>query len=411
MFSFLTSLRLTLPLLLGLAAISVFGTLPGDEAARFDLYYQSLWFRLLLGLLALNLAACTLKTVWRNRHDHRHFLAALPAVAEAVAADAPALERESAVAALKRAGFRIFAGDGTVVLAQKGRLGRWGSTVVHLSCLLIMAGGLAAELGFVGTRFIYVGQQESRVLDWRSQTERDLGFTLRLDRFEPQYYPIDVQITAYAPGSRRELNIWTTREGERFALPTSALVAEVVRFDPSTKELRLRIWRGDVPLGDYRSGVGEHGFREGVDPGVELYPTAFKDPILKQTRSEVTVIENGQKVVRGVIAVNQPLVYRGVAIYQTAFDHDQFGFWYVGFQFSKDPGEPLVWVGCITLSLGLLLAFGLRYRVVALVPQGAGSRLVRLRGFSDAAGGEKFAKLESELQAAAGLNASPGDLR
>ncbi|RMF47641.1 MAG: hypothetical protein D6751_02205 [Deltaproteobacteria bacterium] len=73
--------------------------------------------------------------------------------------------------------------------------------------------------------------------------------------------------------------------------------------------------------------------------------------MLKQYRSEVRLLEQGEVVRQGVIEVNRPLVHRGVAIYQTAWNRDDRGRPYAGFQLSRDPGEPLVWGGCVLFML------------------------------------------------------------
>ena len=73
-FRFLTSLKLTLTLMLGLAFVSIFGTVQKVQDNRFDVFYQAAWFRLILLLLALNIAACTWKTIQRNLKDRSRFL-------------------------------------------------------------------------------------------------------------------------------------------------------------------------------------------------------------------------------------------------------------------------------------------------------------------------------------------------
>ncbi len=396
--SFCSSPKVTLYLLLALAAVSVFGTLQGAaEQGRYDLYYQSLGYRLLLAALAVNLVACTLKTIRRNLRDRSRFLTAMDEGSEVEADTVIERGRQTLFPHLEAQNYRLSV-SGDRCLAERGRLGRWGSTVVHCSCLLIMVGALASELGFVGTRFIYVGQQDSRILDWKTQSERELGFTVRLDDFKARYYPIDLQITAYPPESREPLQTWTTREGETFDLPGSGLSARVISFDPFTRELHLKILRGDEVRGDYRAGVGEHTYHEGFDAGVVLYPTAFKDPILKQTYSHVTIVEDGRAVQQGEISINHPLVHRGVSIYQTAFERDKYGFWYVGFQFSRDPGKPLVWAGCVALALGLLLAFAMPYRVLAIVSTPESCRLRPIRGFGGDSGRLAFERLTAELK-------------
>ncbi len=81
-----------------------------------------------------------------------------------------------------------------------------------------------------------------------------------------------------------------------------------------------------------------------------------------------------------------------MAIYQTGMNQDEFGFWYVGFQISKDPGENLVWAGSILMVLGLLCAFFIRYRVIAVTANG----VTPLLGFNDPVGQKILEELEQD---------------
>ncbi len=402
---FFSSVRLTLALLLGLALVSVVGTFNPPAEGRYDVFYQSPWFRLFLGLLALNLAVCTLRTIRRNLADRRTQLELLGGEQvfagglRYVLPGGAGVERLAE--GLRRSGYRVLT-EGEKVLASKGMAGRWGSTVVHLSVLVIMLGALSAELGFVGTLNLYVGDQSAVYFDWAEQQNRPLGFTFRLDAFEPQYYPIELQVAAHEPGTEREIALYTTREGESFELPAPGTVAKVVKFVPTEQLLVLGIYRNGAYLGEYRTAGGRRPAANVVDPGVLLRPAAFRDPLLRQLRSEVSILEEGQVVKQGVIEVNHPLVYKGVAIYQTAFDRDKFGFWSAGFQFTSDPGEAVVWIGCIALMAGLLLAFFVPYRVVGIGRSGGELLLVALSGFRGEAGQKAFDRLERDLCASPG---------
>jgi cytochrome c biogenesis protein len=132
---------------------------------------------------------------------------------------------------------------------------------------------------------------------------------------------------------------------------------------------------------------------------VVIKPTAFRDPLLKQLHSEVSILENGEVVRQGIIEVNRPLIHRGVAIYQTAYNRDESGFWSCGFQMSKDPGEPLVWLGCIVLVLALFLVFTARLHAVGIVPTVNGYRLISLAGFRGEVGKQRLKMLAVALQA------------
>ena len=148
---FFSSVKLTLALLLGLSVVAIFGTIwPVEQGTilRFELYFQSLWFRLLLGLLALNLTACTWKTSVRVFGEKKLLLGQLEN------AD-PALQKPGHELAckdigelssrLQEQGYSVtLAGDR--LLARRGVLGRWALPVLHLSILVIMVGALAAQL-------------------------------------------------------------------------------------------------------------------------------------------------------------------------------------------------------------------------------------------------------------------------
>ena len=233
-----------------------------------------------------------------------------------------------------------------------------------------------------------------------SQAPRPLEFTLRLDHFEVIYYPIDLQIAVIDPQRRELLQTVTTREGLTADLG-NGLTARVLRFYPEEEHLVLFLERQGAPIGEYHALGGPREYPTNPNPGVILKPAAFRDPVVKQLRSEVAILEGGSEVRRGVIEVNTPLVHRGVAIYQTAYSRDPNGFWFCGFQLSRDPGEPLVWVGSIVLALALLVVFSLRPQQVAVVPHSEGWRLIALGGFRGEAGRVRLAALATRLRTSA----------
>lgn len=398
---FFSSVKLTLALLLGLSLVATFGTIwPVEQGTiqRFELYYQSLWFRLLLGFLALNLAACTWRTCIRVVGEKNRLLVLLGnsgASVQKPAHDLSCDDVDQLADLLQKQGYRVTrAGDRA--LARRGLAGRWALPVLHLSILAVMIGALAAQLGFVGTLNIYVTHQSDNYFDWDVESEQPLGFTFRLDHFEPQYYPIDLRFATYDKHSREQLQEFTTREGETVALSPD-LSVQVLRFFPEEQHLVLGIIIDGALIGEYHSLSGKRTYPNSIDPGVVIKPTAFRDPLLKQLHSEVSILENGEVVRQGVIEVNHPLIHRGVAIYQTGYSRDESGFWTCGFQLSKDPGEPLVWLGCIVLVLAMILVFTVRLRAVGIVPTANGCRLISLAGFRGDVGREKFEALVAVL--------------
>lgn len=83
---------------------------------------------------------------------------------------------------------------------------------------------------------------------------------------------------------------------------------------------------------------------------------------VKSYRSHVTVIDNGQEVLKDVIAVNSPLSYGGYHFYQANYRRDDPT--YSGFQVVHDPGLPLIWIGLIMISLGVVYNYYIRPRII-----------------------------------------------
>lgn len=398
--SFLSSLRLTLALLLGLALVSVGGTVRPLAEGRYELFYQSHWFRALLALLALNMAVCTVKTVRRNLQDRRGLLATLHSEQVFACPLRYVLPRDAAPgdfeAALRGAGYRVDR-RGESLLGRRGLVGRWGSTLVHLACLAVMAGALAGAAGFVGTLNIHVGDKSAVYFDWDRQQDLPLGYEFRLDHFEPRYYPIELRFVALDPQTREVVRTYTCSEGETVPLEGTGFEVRVARFIPEEEHLMLELYRRGEYVGLYHAFGGKTEQDNPVDPGFELRPVAFRDPMLKQLHSEVSILRDGQVVKQGVIEVNHPLVFEGVTIYQTAYNRDKFGYWYAGFQFSRDPGEAVVWGACIVLMCGLLFAFAVPWRAVGVTRVDDEVLLVVLAGFRGEAGEAAFRRLEEQL--------------
>ncbi|HTL51048.1 MAG TPA: cytochrome c biogenesis protein ResB [Planctomycetota bacterium] len=90
---------------------------------------------------------------------------------------------------------------------------------------------------------------------------------------------------------------------------------------------------------------------------------------VKSYRSHVSILENGLAVQSAVIAVNQPLEYKGMQFYQSNYRKEDPT--YSGFQVVHDPGLPLIWGGLIMISLGVVYNYYLRPRLMGRQPHDA----------------------------------------
>ena len=138
-------------------------------------------------------------------------------------------------------------------------------------------------------------------------------------------------------------------------------------------------------------------FGERMNPGFQVKNVQFRDPIVKQIESDVAILEKGRVVKKGTVRVNQPLTWRGVSIYQTAYSRDKFGLWATGFQLSKDPGEVIVWIASVLLILGLGGAFMVPYRAVGIRRFEDSFYLLALFGFRGEAGQEQLVEIARRL--------------
>ncbi len=207
---FFSSVKLAIVLIILITAASVLGTLipqnreAAEYAARYGSLsglltglrltrlYQSSWYLALLFLFALNTVVCTV--VRLKPKVRRAFGPGRPQDAKAMAAERPSVKlrlpgplpaaRDRVVAALRARHYRVAAsaGAGRIdLLARKRRLGWFGSDVVHVGLLVVLAGGLASGLG---GRRTDLALREGQAADVPGA-----AFQVRLDKFETELYP------------------------------------------------------------------------------------------------------------------------------------------------------------------------------------------------------------------------------
>jgi cytochrome c biogenesis protein len=213
------SVKLTIGLLLTLAATSIIGTLIpqnqspeaylqsfGDTLYRifsllglFDLYH-SWWFRALILLLVVNIIVCSidrLQATWkiifvRNPRFNVARYRRLKSKAEFNHNITAGSLRERYLPIIARR-FRYHrvedTDQGFAIYAEKGRLTRLGVYVVHLSVVVLLIGGLIGSIfGFDG--FVNIAEGESvRSIQLRNNNQTlPLGFDIRCDDFNVEFY-------------------------------------------------------------------------------------------------------------------------------------------------------------------------------------------------------------------------------
>jgi cytochrome c biogenesis protein len=213
LWAWLTSIRLTVALLLILAAVAVAGVIlpqgqpPGFYLSRFGqtwgglLYlggfsrlYYSIWFLAPLTLLALNILACLvhgLPQAWRRCFQPFTWETALTLPERAKFSWRPGADPRAPAAGLLRRELgrarHQVQPNREIFFLEKGRWRPLGPYLVHLALLLILAGGLIGKFwGTEGNLPVLQGETVQAFQSGRSKIP--LAFQVRLDRFQVLYY-------------------------------------------------------------------------------------------------------------------------------------------------------------------------------------------------------------------------------
>jgi len=219
LFSFLSSLKLTIILLIIIAVASIVGTIipqqyEGGEAFRhlspslvkvfnslqlFDMYH-SIWFIILMVLLSLNLIVCSLnrwKASWKlfsnvPSPDRKKPFENLPPESVIIIENNPNEVISGVENFLKRKYKKLRrkdADNATYFYGQKGAYSNFGVYIIHLSILIIITGAIIGSLlGFEAFVNIPEGESSNIVHLARQKGVKKLDFTVRCDKFNISFY-------------------------------------------------------------------------------------------------------------------------------------------------------------------------------------------------------------------------------
>jgi cytochrome c biogenesis protein ResB len=261
--------------------------------------FTSWWFIALLGLLAANLAACSIRS------------------------------------------FRSMPGMA------------W---VVHAGMLAILAGGMVTgTCGIRGEMPLEKGKAATRYIV--SGLERELPFGVGLRRFSIEYYRRSRHLLAVVtPDSTTEFELepgCAVALGPGITLRMLAVTGTDVLDDPAVlvevvrgAETR-RAWIRQDPRLERPRRAGE-----AVKPDIRYRYEASR---IRQFTSAIEIMEGGKKVADAEVSVNSPFSWRGWRFHQAGYDEGREG--YTVLQVSRDPGARIVYAGFAALVLGLAWSF------------------------------------------------------
>ncbi len=364
-----------------------------DKFGFIDMYH-SWWFTGLLVLFAVNMVICSLDRLPRIWKLVKEPLGPLPEEKlkkfvisrELVLKGKPDNVKASVAEAMKSTRFRfneIKEEKGYQFFSQKGNYTRLGIYLTHFSILFILIGVvIGVRFGFSGFLNLPEGAV-SNVAISNTDKEIPLGFDIRCDTFEVDFYEMSDMpkeyrswLTIFKDG--REVlkktiavNDPLTYEGITFYQASYGLIPEgmnrgififnVVSRDGKSTMLNLRF--GDtfqIP------GTNISGKIVDFSPALRLDEHGHASTYANMMNNPAVYIdfsESGKQTASAWLLIRHPETWQLPDGNKIEF-LDLWGVEYTGLQVRKDPGVWVVYLGCITMSIGLFIAFFMSHRKI-----------------------------------------------
>ena len=434
---FFVSIRLTVVLLLSLAATSVIGTLVPQNAnpeAYFHEYgaffyrlfdilnifdmYHSWWFQLLLLLLICNIIACSidrLANTWKvifpkeTTFKLSTFEKLKQKESFSDSRKPEELEKEYTAVFNKAFGLpRVEKTDqGFSLFAEKGRWTRLGVYVVHSSILFLIAGAMIGSMfGFEGYVNIPEGQRADHVQIRNTDRSQHLGFEIQCNKFSLSTYKngapkeyrssltilengkpvLTKDIIVNDPLRYKGISIFQSSYGE-----TAPEQAETPLFSPDDIQLAFlvnasgMVYKRTVEIGkplELPEGMGKFvvmEFKEsasfmGQNIGAAL--VGILTPVGGEP-AEITLpiqFPNFDKMRRGDVAIS--VIHQHEK--QPSEKKPENKHYYTGLQVVKDPGVWVVYAGFMVMIAGIIITFFMSHQrlCVDVIRKGNKSRIM-----------------------------------
>ncbi|ADO44686.1 ResB family protein [Hydrogenobacter thermophilus TK-6] len=372
--------------------------------------FHSWYYMLLIVLLAVNLIVCSVKRLPRvwiqtftkerfqrlDQHTQKH----LKPISIKTNSS-----KDKVIAFLKKMGFKVYTEeeDGKVYFyGEKGRYSRLGVYVVHIGLLVIMAGALIDAIwGVRGSVIVPEGSRSDTLVIPSKEVGLKLPFQIELENFRIVTYgeeaqergkkistPFKDDVASFESDIRIIKDGKVVAEGmtavnSPFDFGTYRIFQATYGLTGEAGTVRLVIFDKEKAVKDPRSAlVGEVVLKAGK-------VAEFKDMLLSIDRSTLN-IENEQAGMNGDLkpalvvkvllnhkAYDVPVVYSPeltLIAYNQMKELKDFPYvffmsdfrprFFSGFQVSRQPGTPIVWLGSIMVVGGMIVAFYTIHRKV-----------------------------------------------
>jgi cytochrome c biogenesis protein len=403
---FFTSIKLAIVLLIILVIISILGTfIPQGRSLeeyvarygrlsglfiRLELtgLYHSVWYFGLLGLFALNIIICTLTRLTpKLRRALKPHLTADPKSLSTLKTNArfkrsaPLADVQSELTKLLAAAhYKVKAAaqpSRISILARKRIGGIFGSDVVHIGLLIILAGGIVSGVGSIRDSL------SLNVGDVKPVPKAE--FEVRLDKFTTEYYPdgsvkawksdltvleqkkpvLTRTISVNHPLTYKGYSFYQTSYGWNWDSPAVEIWAKCKNDPTFLKKMKLKVGERVLLEDKAQTTIAVQKFL----PDFVLGEANQPENRSLQPNNPAALIEGfrgAEKVFSGWIFSNFPDFDQihaandkdkeketDLAFELKSFEAGQYSV----LEAAKDPGAILIWIGCALILLGLGLAF------------------------------------------------------
>jgi cytochrome c biogenesis protein len=440
LWSFFSEMKTAIVLLFILALISILGTVirqnasPEEYTAVYGAskyaiikllsltnVYDAWHYRLVLALVGINLTVCSLNrfnVTWR-RTFQPNVRAGADRIekmqrSETIACSGTITDVTDKISAAMHSGhYQVIKDNGpddVVLFAAKGRISLWGPYLTHLSLLVIFIGAIFGKsLGFTGYTAIHEGGFTSTYATESTNTEKNLGFKVGLDKFEighdnkgnPTAYKSDLQVyegDVKVAEKVIDVNHPLTYKGVSFFQSDYGMTSIRVKITGSggqTEDIDFEVETGSGPFGKTFTVSGESfkqvsiggklltvfvhdlvpDYVSGSETGQSDLPINPAAKIMVNDRlPEYKELDAWSKL--GWLEVGKSAQFKDFTV---TFDKVVN---YTGLQVSRNPGLPVIYLGFGLLLTGIFLSFYVPYRMIRIRISTTGTRLAVIAGAS-----------------------------
>lgn len=240
--------------------------------------------------------------------------------------------------------------------------------IMHLSLVVILTGSLLSLIsGEKGTIGLHEGELTSRFISQGKQKE--LGFTVKLERFTVEYYDIETHsIVVYVDGNQK-MQLCDMKIGEYCPVKNSSYNLQLIDFypdfylqkgkpasktnNPDNPAVLVKITKDKSEETRWLLSKFPN-FAEAAEFKDILTVYDFQAPV-KEYKSEIAILEKGKEIKKADLKVNRPLTHKGYSLYQSDYNPDDLT--WSGLKVKKDPAITIVYFGFIVLNLSVILNF------------------------------------------------------